>query len=88
MLKRLESEMEENERAFYATLCVFCVLIIELVYYNVYEQSPSAIVLFFPVLFWITYHGNRHEPATIKGYWIWVLMLITVTILVLLNPLF
>ena len=88
MLKKLKKEIEDNERAFYATLCSFCVLLIELVYVTIYDSSPSPIVLMFPILFWITYHGNRHEPATYQGYWIWVTMLVIVTLITLIYPLF
>ena len=87
MIKRLKEEIEANERAFYATLCSLCVLIIELVYTNLHSISPPTIVLLFPILFWITYHGNRHEIATAQGYWFWVLSLIIVTILALVYPL-
>ena len=88
MITRLKKEIEDNERAVFATLCCVAVLVLQIVYEQRYSYAPSPIVLMMPILLWMLYHGNRHEPATMKGYWLWIIFLIILTTMFIIYPLF
>ena len=88
MIKRLKQDMLENQRAFFATLVCVCTLVINLFYYVFYNTSPLVMIALLPIIFWIAYDGNEHEKATVEGYWVWVILLLLTTVVVIMYPLF
>lgn len=88
MMKKLQKQLFENERSFYATLVCVCTLSINLFYYVFYNASPLTMLAVLPIIFWIAYDGNEHETATDEGYWIWVVLLIITSLLIVIYPLF
>ena len=83
-----KEQLLDNHRAFYATLVCFCTLIINVWYYFAYSVSPLTIISVLPIVFWIAYDGNEHETATVEGYWIWNILLVVSTIIVIMYPMF
>ncbi|PIU62830.1 hypothetical protein COX58_02670 [archaeon CG_4_10_14_0_2_um_filter_Archaea_38_6] len=88
MINKLKKDLLENKRGFYATLVSICTLIICLVYYIFYNAAPLTLIAVLPIIFWISYDGNEHDTAATKGYWVWVLLLLITTAVVLIYPLF
>lgn len=88
MAKDLKKMSYVSQRGFYATLVCLLTCIINLVYYLGYNRSPLTLVAVFPMIFWIAYDGNEDQEATRRGFWYWVSLLITVSILVMIYPLF
>ena len=88
MMKKLREQLLANHRAFYATLVCVCTLTINLFYYVFFNTAPLAMIALLPIVFWIAYDGNEHERGTVEGYWVWVILLLITTALVVMYPLF
>jgi hypothetical protein len=88
MIKRLREQLLDNQRAFYATLVCVCTLTINLTYYLIYNTNPLTMFAVLPIIFWIAYDGNEHEKAALEGYWVWVILLIITTFILVVYPLF
>lgn len=88
MIKKLQEQLFANERAFYATLVCVCTLGINLFYYTMYNTRPLTMIAVLPIIFWIAYDGNEKEKATDQGYWVWVILLLLTSLIVVAYPLF
>ncbi|MDD2678650.1 MAG: hypothetical protein PHT91_00540 [Candidatus Nanoarchaeia archaeon] len=88
MEKNLKKLSLVSQRGFYATLVCFMTMLINLVYYFAYDKSPLTLVAIMPIIFWIAYDGNEENKATKKGFWYWILILITTSAIVMAYPLF
>jgi glucan phosphoethanolaminetransferase (alkaline phosphatase superfamily) len=87
-MKDLKKQMRISERSFYATLACFLTCFINLFYYLYYKTNPLTLVAVFPLIFWIAYDGNEEGKITKLGFWYWVSLLLTTSILTLIYPLF
>ena len=88
MIKKWKNQIYQNQRSFYAVLCVLSLVIIQLVYIVNYNFEPAIITSLIPIILWIMYDGNEHEKATEQGSYIWIFILIIITILVCYFPQF
>lgn len=88
MIKRLKDELLSSKRTFFSILTCFCTVLINLWYYLAYARSPLILFSILPVVFWIAFDGSEHEHEPVKGYWVWVSLLIASTIIAIIFPLF
>ncbi|MDD4352832.1 MAG: hypothetical protein PHN56_00080 [Candidatus Nanoarchaeia archaeon] len=88
MAKNFNKLSRISQRSVYATLVCFLTCLINIVYYLVYNKNPLTLVALMPIVFWIAYDGNEDQEATKKGFWYWVSLLLTTSILVMIYPLF